>query len=154
MSKREEIESRFEALVQPVVDDFGFELVDVEFVKEGSDHYLRAYINKEGGITINDCEAVSRKVNDLLDKEDFIEDSYIFEVSSPGLGRQLKKEKDFVRSVGKEIDVKLFKAIGKRKDFSGILKENTENAITLTEDGKDLTFEKKDIALARLSVHF
>jgi ribosome maturation factor RimP len=154
LSRKEEYETRFEALVKPVTDAAGFELVDVEYVKEGGEYYLRAYIDKEGGITINDCEDVSRKVSDLLDKEDFIEDSYILEVSSPGLGRQLKKEKDYVRSIGKEIDVKLFKPLEKRKDFTGILKENSEESITLEEDGKLYTFNKKDISLARLTVRF
>ena len=154
MSKREEIEARFEALLKPVTDKAGFEIVDVEYVKEGSENYLRAYIDKEGGITIDDCEMVSRTVNPLLDEADLIQDSYIFEVSSPGLGRQLKKEKDFVRSVGKEIDVKLFKAIGRRKNFTGILKENRETAIVLEEDGVEYTLEKKDLALVRETVHF
>ena len=154
MSKKEEYESRFEAMVLPLMDEFGFELVDVEYVKEGSDYFLRAYIDKEGGITIDDCEKVSRRLSDSLDREDFIPDAYILEVSSPGLGRQLKKEKDFVRSVGKEIDVKLYKAQNKRKEFSGILKENTETSITLDEEGTLFTFEKKDISMARLTVHF
>lgn len=154
MSKKEEYESRFEAMVLPLMDEFGFELVDVEYVKEGSDYFLRAYIDKEGGITIDDCEKVSRRLSDSLDREDFIPDAYILEVSSPGLGRQLKKEKDFVRSVGKEIDIKLYKAQNKRKEFSGILKENTETSITLDEEGTLFTFEKKDISMARLTVHF
>ena len=154
MSKKEEYEARFEAMVKPITDAENFELVDVEYVKEGSDYYLRAYIDKEGGITIDDCEAVSRKLSDLLDKEDFIPDAYILEVSSPGLGRQLKKEKDYVRSVGKEIDLKLFKPVEKRKDFTGFLKENTETSITITEGKKEYTFEKKDIAMARLTVRF
>ncbi len=154
MSKKEEYESKFEKLVQPVVDKFNYELVDVEYVKEGSDYYLRAYIDKEGGITIDDLVEVNHILSDKMDEEDFIPDAYILEVSSPGLGRQLKKEKDFVRSVGKQIDVKLYKAQDKRKEFSGILKENTENAIILEEEGTEYTFEKKDISLARLSIDF
>lgn len=93
MSKREEYEARTEALLLPIMEEMHFELVDVEYVKEGSTWYLRAYIDKEGGITVNDCEAVARRMNDLLDEEDFISDSYVFEVSSPGLGRPLKKKK-------------------------------------------------------------
>lgn len=154
MSKKEEYEAKFEKMVLPLMEEFNFELVDVEYVKEGSDYFLRAYIDKEGGITINDCEAVSRRLSDMLDADDFLSDPYILEVSSPGLGRQLKKEKDYVRSVGKEIDVKLYKAFEKRKEFSGILKENTPEAIVLDEEGKEYTFEKKDISLARLTVHF
>lgn len=93
MSKREIYESRTEALLLPLMEEFGFELVDVEYVKEGGSWYLRAYIDKEGGITVNDCEAVARRMNDLLDEEDFVEESYIFEVSSPGLGRPLKRKR-------------------------------------------------------------
>ena len=94
MSRREEYEMKTEALITPIVDEKGFELVDVEYVKEGSNWYLRAYVDKEGGITINDLESVSRILSDKLDEEDFISDAYILEVSSPGLGRPLKKDKD------------------------------------------------------------
>ena len=97
MSKRETYETRTEELITPILDRMNFELVDVEYVKEGGTWYLRAYIDKEGGITVNDCEAVAREMNEILDREDFVEDSYVFEVSSPGLGRPLKKEKDYIR---------------------------------------------------------
>ena len=103
MSKREEIESRTEHLVLPITEEKKFELVDVEYIKEAGNYYLRIYVDKEGGITIDDCEAVSRALSDLLDREDYIEDSYILEVSSPGLMRPLKKEKDFERSLGKAV---------------------------------------------------
>ena len=96
MSKASNYEAKTESLILPILQRLDFELVDVEYVKEGSIYYLRAYIDKEGGITVNDCEVVAREMNDLLDKEDFIPDSYTFEVSSPGLGRPLKKEKDYV----------------------------------------------------------
>ena len=99
MSAREEYELRTEQLITPLVEKNNFELVDVEYVKEGANWYLRAYIDKEGGITVDDCEIVSRELSDLLDQEDFIPDAYILEVSSPGLGRQLKKEKDFKRII-------------------------------------------------------
>ena len=98
MTKREMYEAKTEEFLQPVVDEHGFELVDVEYVKEGSNWYLRAYIDKEGGIAVDDCEVISRILSDWLDKTDFIEDSYILEVSSPGLGRPLKKEKDFAKA--------------------------------------------------------
>ena len=90
MVKREEIEARTEELVQPLVAEKQFELVDVEYVKEGGSYYLRIYIDKEGGITVNDCEDISRPFSDILDREDYIDGSYILEVSSPGLGRPLK----------------------------------------------------------------
>ena len=103
MSKREIYEQKTEELIMPLIEQHQFELVDVEYVKEGGNWYLRAYIDKPGGITVDDCEAVSREFSDILDEKDYIEDSYIFEVSSPGLGRPLKKEKDFKRSLGEEV---------------------------------------------------
>ena len=103
MSKREIYEQKTEEILNPIMEELEFELVDVEYVKEGSMWYLRAYIDKPGGITVNDCEAVSRRLSDILDEKDFIEDSYVLEVSSPGLGRPLKKEKDYKRNLGKEI---------------------------------------------------
>ena len=120
MSKRETYETRTEELITPILERMHFELVDVEYVKEGGTWYLRAYIDKEGGITVNDCEAVAREMNEILDREDFVEDSYVFEVSSPGLGRPLKKEKDYVRSMGKEIEIRTYRAINREKEFYGI----------------------------------
>lgn len=106
-----------EAILQPIVDRYGFELVDVEYVKEGSNWYLRAYIDKDGGIFVNDCELVHRELSDILDEQDFVEDSYILEVSSPGLLRPLKKEKDFKRSLSKEVEIRTFKKDVKEKNF-------------------------------------
>ena len=122
MSRREEYEMKTEALITPIVDEKGFELVDVEYVKEGSNWYLRAYVDKEGGITINDLESVSRILSDKLDEEDFISDAYILEVSSPGLGRPLKKDKDFDRNIGNEIEVHLYRAVDRQKQLVGLLK--------------------------------
>ena len=121
MTKREEYEIKTEQLLEPILKEFQFELYDVEFVKEAGTFYLRAFIDKEDGITINDCEMVSRRLSDLLDQKDFIPDSYILEVSSPGLGRQLKKDKHLEKSIGEEVELKLFKAIEKQKEFNGIL---------------------------------
>ena len=106
VSKKEIYEQKAEALIEPIVAAHGFELVDVEYVKEGSSFYLRAYIDKPQGITVEDCEVVSRAFSEKLDEEDFIEDTYIMEVSSPGLGRPLKKEKDYKRSMGKELEIR------------------------------------------------
>ena len=121
MTKKESYESRVEAYLLPLMEENNFELVDVEYVKEAGTWYLRAYIDKEGGIAVDDCEVISRKLSDWLDKEDFIDDSYILEVSSPGLGRPLKKEKDYVRSMGREVEVRLYKAIDRQKEFTGTL---------------------------------
>ena len=155
MSKREAYEARTEELITPILERMQFELVDVEYVKEGATWYLRAYIDKEGGITVNDCEAVAREMNEILDREDYIEDSYVFEVSSPGLGRPLKKEKDYARSMGKELEIRTYRAIDKKKEFYGILKSYDEKTVTIaTEDGSELTLEKADIALIRLAFDF
>ena len=155
MSKRETYETRTEELITPILDRMNFELVDVEYVKEGGTWYLRAYIDKEGGITVNDCEAVAREMNEILDREDFVEDSYVFEVSSPGLGRPLKKEKDYIRSMGKEVEIRTSRAINREKEFYGILSAYDENTVTIkTEDGTEMTFEKSDIALIRLAFDF
>ena len=152
MAKREEYEKRTETLIQPIIDEMNLELVDVEYVKEGADYYLRALIDKEGGVNINDCEAVSRRLSDLLDKEDFIAEAYILEVSSPGLGRQLKKDRDLVRENGKSVDIKLFKAIDKCKDFTGILAGFDENTVTVNIDGEDRNFERANIAKISLTL--
>ena len=107
MAKHEVYEQKTEKLLEPILAEHHFELYDVEYVKEGSNWYLRAFIDKEGGITVDDCELVSRKLSDLLDKEDFIPESYILEVSSPGLGRQLKKDKHFDRVLVRKLKLSL-----------------------------------------------
>ncbi len=155
MPKREDYEMKTEKLLEPIIEENKFELVDVEYVKEAGTYYLRAYIDKEGGISIDDCELVSRALSDLLDKEDFIPDAYILEVSSPGLGRPLKKDKDFQRSMGEEVDIKLYRPIEKQKDFTGILKDYDGQNVTIQiDDETKMTFEKKDIALIRLAFDF
>ena len=157
MSRREEYEAKTEALLQPMVDERGFELVDVEYVKEGSNWYLRAFIDKPGGISIDDIEPISRELSEKLDQEDFISDAYILEVSSPGLGRPLKKDKDFVRSIGEEIEIHLYRGINKQKEFVGILKEfnKEENTFTVElEDGEETVFNRADVALVRLTFDF
>ncbi len=155
MTKRESYEARVEAKVLPMVEQYQFELVDVEYVKEGGSWYLRIYLDKEGGITIDDCEMVSRQLNDWLDAEDFIDDAYIFEVSSPGLGRPLKKEKDYVRSMGKELEIRTYRAMGGQKEFYGLLTAYTEDTVTIeTAEEETMTFDKKDIALIRLAFDF
>ncbi|MBQ4282893.1 MAG: ribosome maturation factor RimP [Lachnospira sp.] len=151
MGRKESYEAKTEQLIQPLIDANNFELVDVEFVKEGSEWYLRVYIDKEGGITVDDCEIISRAFNEILDKEDYISEQYIFEVSSPGLMRPLKKEKDYIRSVGKLIDVKTYSPIEKRKEFTGILKAFDEKSVTVDCDGAEVIFEKSNIAMIRLA---
>lgn len=154
MSKRDDIEKKTEDLLMPILDEFNFELWDIEYVKEGSDYYLRAYIDKEGGITIDDCVDVSRRLSDKLDEDDFIDGEYILEVSSPGLGRALKRERDFEKSVGREIDLKLYKAIDKEKEFTGILTAFDKDKITVEIDNDSRDFLKSDLASVKLHVEF
>ena len=155
VSKREEYEQKTEELLEPIISELGFELVDVEYVKEGGTWYLRAYIDKPGGITVDDCEAVSRRFSDVLDEKDYIEDSYVFEVSSPGLGRPLKKEKDFARSVREQVGIHTYRAIDRQKEFTGILKSYDEDTVTIAyEDDTEQTFDRADIALIRLALDF
>lgn len=154
MSRREDYEKKAEELLTPIVEGYGFELVDVEYVKEAGNWYLRGYIDKPGGITVNDCEAVSRVFSDKLDENDLIEDSYIMEISSPGLDRPLKKEKDFERSMGKLVEIRTYRPIEKQKEFCGVLSAYDESSVTIEEEDGSRTFEKKDIALIRLAIEF
>ena len=155
MSKASVYEAKTESLIMPILDRMNFELVDVEYVREGGTWYLRAYIDKEGGITVNDCEDVAREMNVLLDEEDFIPDAYVFEVSSPGLGRPLKKEKDYIRNMGKELEIRTYKAINRCKEFYGLLKAYDKDTVTIeTEDGETIIFNKSEIALIRQAIDF
>ena len=154
MTRREEYESRTEAFLLPVLAEHNFELWDVEYVKEAGTWYLRAYIDKEGGIAVDDCEVISRILSDWLDQTDFIEDSYILEVSSPGLGRPLKKERDFERSLGEEVEIRLYKALNKQKEFTGILKAYDKETVTIETEEGELVFNRSDIALIRLAFDF
>lgn len=155
MSRKETYEQKAEELILPIVEANGFELVDVEYVREGGSWYLRAYIDKEGGITVDDCEIVSRAFSDRLDENDFIEDAYILEVSSPGLGRPLKKEKDYRRSMGKELEIRTYRAVDRCREFYGVLTAYDEDSVTIEEeDGTPRTFAKTDISLIRLAFDF
>lgn len=154
MTKREEYESKTEALVMPLIEENRFELVDVEYVREGGNWYLRVYIDKPGGINIDDCERISRALSDLLDEKDYIEEAYILEVSSPGLGRPLKKDKDFARSIGEAVEIKLYQAKEGSKEFSGVLSAYDKDTVTIEEDGEQLQFQRKEIAQIRLAIDF
>lgn len=155
MAKNKEYEAMTEELVLPMIEENKFELVDVEYVKEGGNWYLRVYIDKPGGINIDDCELISRALSDKLDEKDFIEDAYILEVSSPGLGRPLKKDKDFTRNMGEMVEIKLFRQINKQKEYEGILKAFDKETVTIeADDGENIVFERSDIALIRLALDF
>ncbi len=152
MSKIETYEERTEKLLGPIVAEFGVEVYDVEYVKEGRDYYLRVYIDKPEGVNILDCEKVSRSLSDVLDEEDFIPDAYILEVSSPGLGRALKKDRHLEKSLGEAVEIKTYKPIDKKKEFAGILKAYDDAQITIEEEGALRVFERADIALIRLAL--
>jgi len=155
MTKKEMYENKTETLITPLIKANNFELVDVEYVKEGSTSYLRVYIDKEDGITVEDCTLLSREFNLILDAKDYIDDAYIFEVSSPGLMRPLKKDKDFQRNLGKQVEIKLFKSLDKQKEFEGELKSfDKDNIVVMMEDEKEITFKRIDIALVRLAFDF
>jgi ribosome maturation factor RimP len=155
MAKREDYEAKTESFLMPLMKEYNYELVDVEYVKEAGNWYLRAYIDKEGGIAVDDCEIISRKLGEWLDENDFITDSYILEVSSPGLGRPLKKDKDFERSIGAEVDIRLYKALNKQKEFNGTLQSYNKETVTIAlEDGTELVINRPEIALIRLAFDF
>lgn len=158
MAKKSSYEERAEALLVPIAEANGCEIYDVEYVKEGSEWYLRAYIDKPDGVNINDCENVSRALSEKLDEDDFILDAYILEVSSPGLGRALKKDRHLEKSLGDEVEVKTYKPIEKQKEFIGILKAYDKDTVTIElEEGsgtKDMVFAKSDIAIIRLTLDF
>ena len=120
--KKQEIEEKCTELVMPIIEAGNYDLWDVEYVKEGADYYLRVYADKEGGIGIDDCVDISRKLEQKLDEEDFIKEAYILEVSSPGLTRVLKKDKEFEKSIGRLVDIKLYKALNGQKELQGTLK--------------------------------
>ena len=154
MSKGRTIETLTEEVLAPIAEANGVEIYDVEYVKEGSDWYLRAYIDKPEGVNILDCENVSRALSDKLDEEDFIDDAYILEVSSPGLGRTLKKDKHLEKSLGEEVELRLYKPKDKQKEFAGILKAFDENSVTIETQEEEKVFARSEIALIRLAFDF
>ncbi|MBO5609555.1 MAG: ribosome maturation factor RimP [Eubacterium sp.] len=152
--KRVEIEKRTEELVLDIINGTEIELWDVEYVKEGSEFYLRVYIDKPGGITIDDCVEVNRALNPKLDEEDFVEEAYILEVSSPGLTRKLKKDRDFEKSIGKLVHIKLYKAESGSKEFIGRLVSFDEEKIVIKsddgDDGSEVSLDRSNVSSARL----
>ncbi len=154
MAKQDSCADKTEALLTPIAEKYQVDIYDVEFVKEGSDWYLRAYIDKPGGVTIQDCEDVSRALSDRLDEEDFIEDAYILEVSSPGLGRILKKDRHLKSALGQEIECKTYRPVDGQKEFSGILVTFDEESLTIADEGTEKKFLRKDLAVVRLALDF
>ncbi len=156
MLKKKELEQRIESLVEEHLKKDETDLVDVEFVKEGPNHYLRIYIDKPSGVTIEDCEGVSRYLDDQLDQHDeWIQVAYYLEVSSPGLDRPLKKAKDYLRNIGKPVEVKLYQNLNGTKLIQGTLKEYQDDTLTLIlENQEELMLEHKQIALVKPAIIF
>ena len=143
-----------EKLAKPVVEENGCQLWDVEYVREGSEYFLRLYLDKEGGVDINDCEAISRAVDPILDEKDPIQGSYHFEVCSAGLERVLKRPSDFERFMGSNITVKLYRPRNGLKEIPCVLKGYEDGKVTVEAGKETLTFEKSEVALVRLRVEF
>lgn len=141
-------------LAKPIVEDLNYELVDVEFVKEGANWYLRIYIDKSGGIGIDDCQTVSERISNILDEKDPIEQSYYLEVSSPGLERPLKTERDFIKYKGELVEIKVFQPIDGKKLFEGELVGLIDGNIVINQDGNSLEFEKNKVAIVKRAVKF
>ncbi len=143
------IESKVEKRLKPIIENLNYELYDVQYVKEGKDYYLRIIIDKDGIIDIDDCENVNNAITDILDEEDYIKEQYYLEVSSPGLERVLRKKEHFLKQIGNEISIKLFKAIDKEKELIGVLKEYNDNEIILEVNNININIDLKNIALAK-----
>ncbi|MGL4798512.1 MAG: ribosome maturation factor RimP [Cellulosilyticaceae bacterium] len=154
MNKKQIVE-QITAYLEPITDAFEYEIVDVEFVKEGPAYYLRIYIDKEGGITIDDCQKTSRAIEAVLDEKDPIEVPYILEVSSPGIDRVLKKDKDFERFAGQVVDVKLYEAMNKQKQLQGELVAKTEEMLIIKDETEEeIQIPVKNVAIVRLAILF
>lgn len=149
-----DILAKVEEKLMPIINDNNYELVDVEFVKEGPNKYLRVYADKEGGITIDDCEVISRALEGELEKDDFIEQAYILEVSSPGIDRVLKKDFEYTKYKGRLVEIKLYKPIDKVKQLQGNLVGLIDDKIVIEENGNEIAFDRKDVASCRLAVIF
>ena len=140
------IEEKIEKLLEKKINELGFELYDVEYVKEGKNYFLRIFIDKETGVDLNDCEKVNNGIMDLLDEADYIKEQYFLEVSSTGIEKKLRKDKHFDKAMGEEIEITLFKAINKKKCLTGILTGYDEEKITMMYENDEIEIAKKDIA--------
>ena len=148
MSKKS-ISEKVGEIVLPIVESKGLELVEVEYVKEGPNWFLRVYIDKESGITIDDCQLVSEEISDKLDKNDPISNSYYLEVSSPGLERPLKKDRDFEKNKGRIIEVRLFKAINDKNNFEGELLGLEDGKVVIKINEEIYKFERQNVSLVK-----
>ena len=151
--KREAVEEFVSSVVEGIIAGTEMELVDVDYIRE-RDWYLRVYLDKPGGVDLDDCQMVSEKLSAVLDEKDPITENYLLEVSSPGLDRVLKKDKDLIRYNGRDVDIQLFKPINGSKQFTGVLEGFTDTTIDFTINGESMTFERSAIAQIRLHLDF
>lgn len=152
--KREDIELKVEELLTPYCSEHGYEIVEVEYVKEGSEYILRVYAEKEGGITINDCVEISRYIDPILDSNDILDNEYRLQVSSPGLDRTLKKEKDFIRYAGRIVELKTYEKVDGTKEHEGELKGLVDGNIVIVENNEEKSYKQSDVSLVKLKVIF
>ena len=143
------IEKKAEELLSKIIQDMGYDLYDIEYVKEGKEYHLCIYIEKKEGININDCEKVTDVINPILDSEDFIKNQYYLEVSSSGLEKKLRKKEHFEKQIGNKIGIKLFTKLNDKKEYEGILKEYNEKYLVLAHNEKDVEIELDKIASAK-----
>lgn len=148
------ITEKVRKIAKPIIDQLNYDLVDMEYKKEGPSWYLRFFIDKPGGVTIEDCQIVSEKVGKELDKHDPIPNSYYLEVSSPGIDRPLKTEKDFKRHEGEEVEIKTYERINGRKKFKATIEGFQNGNVVLSVDGETVEIPLEKIALAKLAVEF
>lgn len=149
------IEEKVEKLIQKPINYIGYELYDVEYVKEGKDYFLRIFIEKEGGISLEDCEKVNNEITDLLDKQEFLKEQYFLEVSSTGIEKVLRKDKHLESNIGTEVEIKLFKPINKKKVLTGILKDFNSNEIIIeTNENENECIQRKDISQIKTIYHW
>ncbi len=147
-----DIPERVKQIAEPKAEELGLELIDCEYKKEGGRRILRLYIDKKGGVGLDDCEAVSRSVEPVLDSEDFIDEAYTFEVSSPGLDRPLKTDRDFIRYEGEDVEVGLYAAIDGKKKFTGKLIGRKDGVVSIDCGGQTLEFQQKDISKVKRTI--
>lgn len=140
------IEEKVEMLLRSRINELGYELYDVEYAKEGKNYFLRIFIDKQDGIDLNDCEKVNDGIMDLLDDADYIKEQYFLEVSSPGIERNLRKDKHLDGAMGEEIEVNLFKPFDKKKCLQGVLTGYDENTITMMYENEEISINRKDIS--------
>ena len=148
------VEARVEGILKNTINNLGYDIYDIQYVKEGQNNYLRIFIDKDGIIDINDCEKVNNAINDILDKEDPIKDSYFLEVSSPGLERVLRKKEHFEKQLNSEIFIKLFKAVDGMKELTGILTSVNDENISIQSNGTEYNVEFKNISIAKTTFDF